>query len=83
MNGGIRSGRIAFKDKYLRNLNLKLNNYDHALNASLGSDEISISNQLKLKNGDLVIYANDNSLGLGFNYNNLTELENFMLKSVV
>lgn len=76
LNGGIRSGRIAFKDKYLRNLDLKLNNYDHALNASLGSDEISISNQLKLKNGDLVVYANDNSLGLGFNYNNLTELEN-------
>lgn len=76
LNGGIRSQRIAFKNKYIKGIDLTLNNNDGALNASLKGDKISISKKLKLWNNALVLYANDNNIGLGFNYNNLTETDN-------
>lgn len=75
LRGSVRSPRIALREKYIKGLDVQLNNNDQALNCSITSDEISISKQIKLKNDALLLYANDNNVGLGFNYNNMTATE--------
>ena len=73
--GHIDSPRIAFKDKYLRSLNLDIDNDDDALSCTVSGSELSLSPSLILKNDALVLYANDNNVGLGFNFNNMTDPE--------
>lgn len=75
LQGSIRSPRIALREKYIKGLEVRLNNHEDALNCSVTSDEISISRKIKLKNDALLLYADDNRVGVGFNYNNMTEPE--------
>lgn len=76
LRGSIKSPRIAFKDKYLKGLDLQMNNNEDALNCTITSDEASISRKIKLKNDAIMLYANDNKVGAGINFNNMTEIEN-------
>jgi len=75
LTGRITSPRLAFKDKYLRNVSLDLDNGDDALNCTLTGSELSLSRSLILKNDALMLYANDNNVGIGFNFNNLNDPE--------
>lgn len=76
LQGSLRSQRIALRDKYIKGLELQVNNHDGAMSCSVTGEEISMSRQLKLNNDALLLYADDNSVGIGFNFNNMTELEN-------
>ena len=75
LTGRITSPRLAFKDKYLRGVRLDLDNADEALNCTLTGTELSISPALRFKNNALMLYANDNNVGIGYNYNNMTDPE--------
>ena len=75
LTGRITSPRLAFKDKYLRNMSLDLDNGDDALNCTVTGSELSLSRSLILRNDALMLYANDNNVGLGFNFNNMNDPE--------
>lgn len=75
LTGHVTSPRIAFKDKYMRSLVLDLDNGDDALNCTVTGTEFSLSRSLILKNDALMLYANDNNVGLGFSFNNMTDPE--------
>ena len=75
LTGRVTSPRLAFKDKYLRNMSLDLDNGDDALNCTLTGSELSLSRSLILKNDALMLYANDNNVGIGFNFNNMNDPE--------
>jgi len=75
MSGIVRSQRIALGSKYLKDVNLSLNNYDSSLNALLQSNELSIGG-LVLKDDRINFHADDNALGLSYTFDNGTELEN-------
>ena len=75
LNGNITSPRLAFKDKYIKGFNLDLDNADDALNCTVTGTELNISTGLQLKNNALMLYANDNNVGIGYNYNNMTDTE--------
>ena len=72
----VSSQRIAFKEKYLKDLSIDLNNDDSALNCNLKSGELRLTPSIVLKNNSLVLYANDNAIGLGYNFDNATSVEN-------
>ena len=75
LTGRLTSPRLAYKDKYLRNTTLDLDNGDDALNLTVTGSELSLSRSLILKNDALMLYANDDNVGIGFNFNNMTDPE--------
>ena len=56
-------------------MSLDLDNGDDALNCTLTGSELSLSRSLILKNDALMLYANDNNIGIGFNFNNMNDPE--------
>lgn len=75
LKGKIKSRRLAYLDKYIKGVNLKLNNEGDELSAELYASEINASPFL-LKNNRMLIYARDNNVGLGFSYDNETDAAN-------
>lgn len=75
LNGGIKSQRLAYMDKYIKGLNLNINNKNDELSGELISDEIRFA-PATMKNSRLLIFANDNNIGAGFSYDNETEKVN-------
>ena len=71
----VTSQRIALDDKYLKGVNLHLDNSDGALNALLQGDELSIS-PVMAKANRIQLLADDNHIGLGLTYDNDTEPAN-------
>ena len=74
LTGNLASPRLAFKDKYMKNLNLDIDNGDDALNCTITGNELSLGGLL-FNNNALMLYANDNNVGIGYNYNNMTDPE--------
>lgn len=74
LNGTVRSRRIALDDKYVKDMVLTLDN-DGALNGILTGSELNISPVLA-KSNRLILLAEDDHVGLGFSYDNDTELAN-------
>lgn len=74
LTGNLASPRLAFKDKYMKNFNLDVDNGDDALNCTVTGTELSLSGVL-FKNNALMLYANNNNVGVGYNYNNMTDPE--------
>lgn len=70
LGGSIRSPRLAFREKYLRRLEVDMDNKDNALNCKLYADEVNIMPALNFRNGSVLLYANDNNVGLGCYYDN-------------
>lgn len=75
LQGKIKSRRLAYLDKYIKGVNLKLGNEGDELSAELSASEINASPFL-LKNNRMLMYARDNNVGLGFSYDNETEASN-------
>ena len=75
LKGRVKSKRIAIKDKYLKGLNLSLSNADGSLTGELDSDQMNISPIQTLTNR-LLVYAQNNRLGLGYSFDNNTEAAN-------
>lgn len=76
LTGRVRSPRLAFNGKFVKGLSLDLDNDDNAFNCTVAGSEISLSPAIQLMNNTLLLYANDNNVGLGFNFDNGTEPEN-------
>lgn len=71
----VRSGRIALKDKYLKDVSIILSNASESLSGNILVSEIS-AGSLNLRNAQLKMYASDNHIGAGFSYDNETSLIN-------
>lgn len=67
--GRIKSGRIAYLDKYLKDFNYIIKNNSEGITGELKASEIRLS-PLNIKNGRITMYVNDNDLGLGLSYDN-------------
>lgn len=76
LSSDIRSSRIAFNGNYLKNFKAEFNNDDENLTGSAGADFIRLGNFASLDNSILKMYADDNRLGVGFQYDNGGELDN-------
>ncbi len=69
LRGSLVSQRLAYLDKYLKDVRLDINNRDSGLSGDLSVGEISIGGII-LSDNNLTAYANDNHLGLGYSYEN-------------
>ena len=71
----LNSGRIAFKKHYMKGLSADFNNIQDSFNADINCEEIMASS-IRLFDNDLQVHAEDNRIGIGFTYDNHSELEN-------
>ena len=80
----MKSPRIAYRRQYLKGVNAKIDNDNETLNGVIAISEASVASLL-LNENRFQILADDNSLGLGFSYDNHGELENrgeFVIRSL-
>ena len=75
LNGRLNSQRIAFQTQYIKDLTLEFDNNDDSFNGELNSEVTEIAT-LQLHDNSLRILADDNHIGLGYTYDNQSELEN-------
>jgi hypothetical protein len=75
LNANVTSPRLALDKKYLRGFNLDIDNADDALNCTVTSTEFKISEGLSFLNNALMLYADDDNVGIGYNYNNMNDTE--------
>ena len=75
LNAGLKSSRIAFREQYLKNLDMSISNSDGKLSGELACKEIMAAS-LSLKDNSFQILADDNHLGAGYKYDNQDELVN-------
>ena len=74
VTGGLRSDLLAWSGKYLRDVNLSLDNAAGKLLTRLESSAMFISGA-ELLNNTLTVSANDNHIGLGYSFDNDTDNE--------
>ncbi len=75
LTGTLKSRRLAIGDKYIKDVNLKLDNKDDGLNAVMSSSEMNISS-MRFRNNSFILYAEDDSFGLGYTFDNKTDKTN-------
>ncbi len=75
LNGDLTSQRIAFKTQYVKDMSLTFNNNDDSFNGDLKSDEISVAT-IGLRDNNIRVLADNNHIGLGYTFDNRSELEN-------
>lgn len=69
------SGRIALKDKYLRNIAASFGNGDGSLSGTVSASELS-AGAISSKNNRVRLYAGGNKVGIGISYDNESDLQN-------
>lgn len=72
---GMDSRRLAFKEQYIKDIHLNLDNLNGTLAGRLTSSEISAASLL-LKDGNLELFADNDHLGMAFRYDNRGDLDN-------
>ena len=75
LTGSLASQRIAFGSQFLKDLTFDFNNNDGSFSGELNSEEIELAT-LTLSDNSLRILADDDHIGLGYTYDNQSELEN-------
>lgn len=75
LTGSLVSQRIALGAQYLKDLTFSFNNNDGSFSGEINSDEIELAT-LTLSDNNLRILADDDHIGLGYTYDNRSELEN-------
>ena len=75
LSAGLKSSRIAFKEQYMKGLEMSVSNRDSKLSGGLTCKEIMAAS-LSLKDNSFEILAEDNHLGAGYKYANQDELVN-------
>ena len=75
MDAVLSSKRLAFKKNYLKNVTTMVDNADSSLNVKFSSEELKVAT-LKMNNNSLQIFADNDHIGLGYSYDNHSELEN-------
>ena len=76
LDGSVGSSRLALGRRFIKGLELSLDNKDGGLNCKLNGRQLQISDALRLENNSLMLYASDNNIGLGYYYDNSTGSEN-------
>jgi len=74
LNTHLISGRLAYYDKYLRDVNLTLDNANSSVQADLVSPSLYLSG-LELRGNRLTLFANNNHLGAAYSFDNETDAE--------
>lgn len=69
VDGWVKSHRIALKENYLKDIDLKLDNSDDHLSGNMSCEEISLASML-LQNDAIRLHVNDNEFGIGFSFEN-------------
>lgn len=72
---GLSSQRIAFKEQYIKDIDLHIDNSDGAIKGELGSGSLRFAT-LMLKNNRMVFFADDDHVGIGLSYDNRSTLSN-------
>jgi hypothetical protein len=72
LSGTVKSPRIAFADKYLKDIDMQIDNNNESLNGKLLSGEMGLSSLL-FRNNALMVYANNDYIGVGYSYDNEKE----------
>lgn len=75
MDAVLSSKRLAFKKNYLKNITTHFDNADSSLNIKFSSEEFKVAT-LKMSDNSLQIFADNDHIGLGYSYDNHSELEN-------
>ena len=75
LNGSVNSQRIAYGSQYLKDLTLNINNNDGSVTGELYSNEIEFAT-MKVSDNSFRILADDDHIGIGYTYDNQSELEN-------
>lgn len=65
----MKSRRIAFKEQYIKGIDLQMDNRGDILSGNLDCEEINAAG-ISLQNNSLRLYANDNMTGLGLSFEN-------------
>ncbi|MGN1234243.1 MAG: translocation/assembly module TamB domain-containing protein [Candidatus Cryptobacteroides sp.] len=65
----LKSGRLAYHNKYLKGMNVLIDNPDASLRARISSEEISVS-PLLMRNADLFLAAVNDSVKVRYAYDN-------------
>ncbi len=71
----VKSPRVALGRNFLKDIDLRLDNRDSSLNASVACSAVSVAG-LNLLGDNLMLYAKDDGFGIGFTYDNGTETAN-------
>ncbi len=69
LNTRLKSRRLAYRDKYIKGIELKLNNKDHKMTGRLNAQELSVS-PLLIQNNQIDISAEHNQVGLDIQFEN-------------
>ena len=75
LNGKIKSGRIAYDNKYLKDLTAKVSNAGDVINAEVEGSELKIGG-ITMKSPILAAFVNDDHVGLSVGFDNETEAAN-------
>ena len=75
LNGKIKSGRVAYDNKYLKDLTASVSNASDVINAEIDGSELKIGG-ITMKNPLLAAFVNDDHVGLSVGFDNETEAEN-------
>lgn len=71
----LQSPRLAFKEHYVKDLTLEMDNAGENLSGKVNSGSIKLAT-LSLNNSLMEFFADDNHVGLGFSYDNRSTLTN-------
>ena len=75
LTGALNSQRIAYGSQYLKDLTFNFNNNDGNFSGELYSNEIEIAT-MKVSDNSFRILADDDHIGIGYTFDNQSELEN-------
>lgn len=69
MHAKFNSQRVAFNDKYFKDIKMDMDNSDGNISGTLRCDEVSVG-AVNLGNNSLRVFADDNHIGLGYTFSN-------------
>lgn len=69
MRAKFNSQRVAFNDKYFKDIKMDMDNSDGNISGTLRCNEVSIG-AVNLGNNSLRVFADDNHIGLGYTFSN-------------
>ena len=74
LKADVTSGRVALKEKYVKDLHLQMNNEDNVLVAELTGSTVALGST-HLNNNRISLYASNNDIGLGYSFDNEEEAD--------
>ena len=70
VNAKVESGRIAYNDKFVKDLKFSLDNAGDALRASVTATAVQLGQGTQLRENRVALFADDNHLGVGYAFDN-------------